>query len=72
VSAQFNDIAFNLGVVATVVGIVVVPVVVSLQILDLVRRRQQTARGFEVQPVFPRGAITPGDRVANRHPAGSV
>jgi hypothetical protein len=52
---QFKDIAFNIGVVVQSVVIVVVPVVVSLLIVDLVRRLRMherlTARGFEVKPV---------------------
>ena len=53
--AQFNDIAFNIGVVVQSVLMVVVPVAVSLSIVDLVRRLRMharlTARGFEVKPV---------------------
>ena len=55
VPGQFNDIAFNVGVVVQVVVIVVVPVVASLSVLDLVRRlrihQRLTVRGFEVKPV---------------------
>jgi hypothetical protein len=55
VSGQFNDIAFNIGVVVQSVVIVVVPVVVSLVIVELVRRlriyKRLTTRGFEVEPV---------------------
>jgi hypothetical protein len=55
VSGQFNNIAFNIGAAAEIVEIVVVPVVLSLLILDLVRRlrKHEQARGFEVQPVPP-------------------
>ena len=52
---QFNDIAFNIGVVVQSILIVVVPVAVSLLIAELARRLRMyerlTARGFEVEPV---------------------
>ena len=56
-SGQLNNIAFNLGAAAEIVAMVVVPVVVSLMIVDVVRRlrnhEQRTARGFPVIPIPP-------------------
>jgi hypothetical protein len=52
---QYNDIAFNIGVVVKSILIVVVPVAASLLTLNLVRRLRKyeppTARGFEVKPL---------------------
>ena len=56
-SGEYKYIVQNLLDAATIAGMVVVPLVVSLFIVDVVRRLQMlkrlTARGFEVKPVSP-------------------